>query len=60
MNSIIKKTVAVILSVIMVLSLAACGSNRKTTVEQKDEVVLNNDSSILVWRRLSEGIACIF
>ena len=48
MNSIIKKTVAVILSVIMVLSLAACGSNRKTTVEQKDEVVLNNDSNILV------------
>ena len=48
MNSKVKRTIAVILSILTVLSLAACSSNRKTTVEQKDEVVLNNDSNILV------------
>ena len=48
MNSILKKAAAMLLSVVMILSLAACGDNRKTTVEQKDEVVLTHDSSILV------------
>ena len=48
MNSKVKRTIAVVLSILTVLSLVACGSNRKTTVEQKDEVVLNNDSNILV------------
>ena len=48
MNSKVKRTIAVVLSILTVLSLAACGNSRKTTVEQKDEVVLNHDSNILV------------
>ena len=49
MNLKIRKVAAILLcALLMVTALAGCGSNRKTTVEQKDEVSMTNESKILV------------